>query len=286
MWDKVKDWELAEWRVSHLEQNLWGLLINAGARHRQFEENSARCAWETIDDLTEEGEPLLLQEELVDAGRYLSETAIGQALYMQFQHLLQEKKETMKELQSEAKVQRDLELVKQFKWEQRCCKCEIQKMLNEMERLKIPRFFKCITLFFSKIMHTNSTITEQIKDVDKLLTAPDPAAVADSDYVIFLLDHWPRITTKVDILIQKMSKHGGAILLLESKFSKKCHSATLFLHSFDSNPESGDMWMSWHLQHFAKAFILTINPGSALPSEMLSQQLLQLKTMMERLNGN
>ncbi|KAI5990180.1 hypothetical protein EDD15DRAFT_1185475 [Pisolithus albus] len=84
---------------------------------------------------------------------------------------------------------------------------------------------------------------------------------------------------------------------LESKFTKKCHSAILFLHSLDCDP-TGDMSMSWHLEKFAKAFsnkftvpsdiyvVPTSNPVSTLPSETLSQRLSQLKTMTERLNGN
>ncbi|KAI6025268.1 hypothetical protein PISMIDRAFT_16691 [Pisolithus microcarpus 441] len=164
------------------------------------------------------------------------------------------------------------------------------------------------------------------------MTAPDLAAVADSDYVIFVVD--PTGARKTWLTGQLAKNHdqgrhphtenvkawrcnfgGGSdnvvvidtpsgsstdklTIWLESKFSKKCHSAILFLHSLDSNPESGDMWMSWHLRHFAKAFsnkfsvpsdiyvVPTINPGSALPSETLSQRLSQLKTMTERLNGN
>ncbi|KAI6115620.1 hypothetical protein EDD16DRAFT_1057790 [Pisolithus croceorrhizus] len=96
MWDKVTNRDLAERRVLQLENNLWRPLIEEGARHKRFEENSSRCAWGIIQDLTGRGEALLLQEELVDAGRYLSETTVGQALYAQFQMLLNEQKETIK----------------------------------------------------------------------------------------------------------------------------------------------------------------------------------------------
>ncbi|KAI6025261.1 hypothetical protein PISMIDRAFT_55713, partial [Pisolithus microcarpus 441] len=92
MWDRAKNRELAENRVSQLEQNFWRPLIDAGARHERFEENSPRRAWEIINDLTG-GEALLIQEELVDGGRKLNETTAGQTLYTQFQKLLQEQKE-------------------------------------------------------------------------------------------------------------------------------------------------------------------------------------------------
>ncbi|KAI6113386.1 hypothetical protein EV401DRAFT_2236740, partial [Pisolithus croceorrhizus] len=85
---------------------------------------------------------------------------------------------------------------------------------------------------------------------------------------------------------------------LESKFTKKCHSGVLYLHSLDSDTTSGDLSMSWHLEAFAKTFrnkftvpsdlyvVPTYNPGSNLPSGTLSQLLSQLKTATEGLNGN
>ncbi|KAI6020720.1 hypothetical protein PISMIDRAFT_94121 [Pisolithus microcarpus 441] len=52
MWGMVKNTELAEKRASQLENWFWRPLIDAGARHRRFEENSSRCAWRIIEDLT------------------------------------------------------------------------------------------------------------------------------------------------------------------------------------------------------------------------------------------
>ncbi|KAI6111700.1 P-loop containing nucleoside triphosphate hydrolase protein [Pisolithus thermaeus] len=149
MWDKVRDKELAKSRESQLVQNFWKPLIDAGARHKRFEDNSARCAWGIVEDLTGGGEALLLQEELVDVARKLNETTAGQALYTQFQKLLHEQKETIKQLQDEAKAQKDPELVKQLEVEQRRLEAELQKTWDEMGKLKIP-FMRRIALFFSK----------------------------------------------------------------------------------------------------------------------------------------
>lgn len=44
VWDKVRSVELAECRVSQLEANFWQPLVEAGASHRRFKENSSRCA--------------------------------------------------------------------------------------------------------------------------------------------------------------------------------------------------------------------------------------------------
>lgn len=124
MWDRVKDATLAESRVSQLETNFWKPLIDAGARHRKLEENSLKSAWEIIQDLMGNGKALLLQEELVDAERHLNETTAGRALYTNFQKLLHEQKEAIKQLQEEAKVQRDLQLLKQLGVEQRRLEAE------------------------------------------------------------------------------------------------------------------------------------------------------------------
>ncbi|KAI5995156.1 P-loop containing nucleoside triphosphate hydrolase protein [Pisolithus albus] len=148
MWDKAKNKELAESRVSQLEGNFWRALIDAGARHKRLEVNSPRCAWGIIDDLTGAGEALLLQEELVDVERKLNETTAGQALYTQFQRLLLEQKETIKQLEDEAKAQKDPQLTKQLEEERLRLEAELQKTWNEMDKLKIP-FLRRLALFFS-----------------------------------------------------------------------------------------------------------------------------------------
>ncbi|KAI5993993.1 hypothetical protein EDD15DRAFT_2109321, partial [Pisolithus albus] len=89
MWDQVKNPRAAEHTVSELEKNLWKPLLDAGARHMQFE-NSKQSAWSIIKDLGVEREALLLQEELVEAGKHLYETFAGRALYLQLQKLSQE----------------------------------------------------------------------------------------------------------------------------------------------------------------------------------------------------
>ncbi|KAI5995154.1 P-loop containing nucleoside triphosphate hydrolase protein [Pisolithus albus] len=148
MWDKAKNKELAESRVSQLEKDFWKELIDAGARHKRFEENSAKGAWEIVDDLTGNGEALLLQEELVDVDKRLNETTAGRALYTQYQKLLHEQKETIQQLEDEAKAQKDSQLTKQLEEERLRLEAELQKTWNEMDKLKIP-FLRRLALFFS-----------------------------------------------------------------------------------------------------------------------------------------
>ncbi|KIO04192.1 hypothetical protein M404DRAFT_1000686 [Pisolithus tinctorius Marx 270] len=148
MWDKEKDRKLSEGRVNQLEKNFWKPLLDAGARHERFN-NSSVSAWEIIRSLMGEGEAVLLQEELVDVERKLNETTAGKTLNRQFQRLLFEQKETIKQLEEEAKAQKNPELVKQLEAEQQRLEAELQKTWDEMAKLKIP-FFRRLVLLFSK----------------------------------------------------------------------------------------------------------------------------------------
>ena len=148
MWDKVKDRNTAENRVKQLEGNFWKPLIDEGARHQKFE-NTPQSAWKIIRNATGDPEALLLQEELVDAERRLNETTAGKALYSQFQRLLQEQKDTIKQLSDEAKVQQDPVLAKELEAEYKKIEAQLQKTWEEVEKLKIP-WLRRLMLFFAK----------------------------------------------------------------------------------------------------------------------------------------
>ncbi|KIO01071.1 hypothetical protein M404DRAFT_151024, partial [Pisolithus tinctorius Marx 270] len=150
MWDKVKDKNLAESRVSELETQFWEPLLLVGARHERFN-NSSGSAWEIVRGLTAEGQAVfLLQEELVDMERKLNETAAGKALYSQFQRLLHDQKETIKQLQEEAKAQNDPELVKQHEAGQRRLEAELQKTWDDVDKLKTSFTRRAALLFTIK----------------------------------------------------------------------------------------------------------------------------------------
>ncbi|KAI5998593.1 hypothetical protein EDD15DRAFT_2240274 [Pisolithus albus] len=180
MWDQVENKEFAENRVSQLETNVWKPLIDAGARHKRFEENSSGCAWGIVEDLTGKGEALLLQEELVDMKRKLNETTAGKFLYTQIHNLWQEQKETVKQLQEEAKAEKDPELVEALEAEQQRLVAELRKTSDEMDKLKIP-LFRRIALRFSSNTQPNQTTILQFR------YEAHENSVAKSDYVIFVV---------------------------------------------------------------------------------------------------
>lgn len=127
MWDKVKDMERVRSVVSLLEGETWRPLLDAGARHEKFE-NSPKSAWDIVIGLGVKTEALVLQEELVDAGRRLNETTAGKTLYSQYQKILDDQRE---------------------KEEYRRIETQLHRTIEEMESLKIP-MGRRISLFFSK----------------------------------------------------------------------------------------------------------------------------------------
>ncbi|KAI6142626.1 hypothetical protein BKA82DRAFT_741379, partial [Pisolithus tinctorius] len=84
---------------------------------------------------------------------------------------------------------------------------------------------------------------------------------------------------------------------LRSTFIKKCRPGIIFLHPLDSDLPHDNMPMLWHLETMAEAFLRkftvlscayvvpTSERASTLPSETLSQRLLQLETTIGKLNG-
>ena len=145
MWDMVKDENTARGRVTELEGNFWKALIDAGACHRRFK-NTSKSAWDIIRDVIGDPEVPLIQEESVDAERRLNETITGKA---RFQRLLQEQKDTIKQLSDEARAQQDPMLAKELEAEYKRIEAQLQKTWEEMEKLKIP-FLRRVSLFVSK----------------------------------------------------------------------------------------------------------------------------------------
>ncbi|KAI5997133.1 hypothetical protein EDD15DRAFT_2163076 [Pisolithus albus] len=136
MWDQVKNPRVAENMLSQLEQNPWKPLLDAGARHMRFE-NSKQSAWDIVQDLGVEREPLLLQQELVDARKDLYETSAGHALYLQFQKLSREEVQPNKQFwrfSGRRRVRRPMEHVQA---ECKYVETQLQKARQERRRVEM-----------------------------------------------------------------------------------------------------------------------------------------------------
>ena len=93
MWDNAKDQALARNRENQLTGNFWRTLIDGGAIAQRFHNTSA-SAWDIVEGVLSMGknsDALLLQEELVEQQKHLSETEAGKTLYTRLQKPLDSK---------------------------------------------------------------------------------------------------------------------------------------------------------------------------------------------------
>ncbi|KAI6010122.1 P-loop containing nucleoside triphosphate hydrolase protein [Pisolithus marmoratus] len=168
MWDnqKPENTEIWQSRVSYLEGNFWKPLISLGARHEQFF-NTQESAWNIVNGLVLARTPLvqgdsadvirelneasarntlLIQEEMVDAEKKLNEASAGRALYSQLKKVLLEQKEMLKEL-GDALAEKNPNAVAQLGAEYDRTEAEMQKVIQDMESMKIP-LGRRVALFF------------------------------------------------------------------------------------------------------------------------------------------
>ena len=152
MWDRGNtDPKTHNRREKELFENYWKTMINYGASTARFS-NSADSAWEIIDPILRrhETEVLLLQEELVDLKRALSETQAGKTLYSDLQRLLAEQRDTVRSLAEQAREQSNPQLAQKLEAELKRIQKDFDKTFNEMKRLQVPFGKKLMLLTFGK----------------------------------------------------------------------------------------------------------------------------------------
>ncbi|KAG6382116.1 P-loop containing nucleoside triphosphate hydrolase protein [Boletus reticuloceps] len=123
MWDQAKDQAATLRRETQLKDEFWRALIDGGATvHRSY--NTPNSAQEIVGSLLrmghiEDGEELLLQEELVEQQKRLNETEAGKLIYHRLQNLLADQRKMLKDLAEETKQQNNPDLVKSLRAEVR-----------------------------------------------------------------------------------------------------------------------------------------------------------------------
>ncbi|KAI6010120.1 P-loop containing nucleoside triphosphate hydrolase protein [Pisolithus marmoratus] len=164
MWDNQKPENTQIWqkRASQLEQNFWKPLISLGARHERFN-NTQKSAWNIVNGLVQArtslaqgqsvsasaGNALLIQEEMVVAQKELNETSAGKALYSRFRRVLVEQKGMLKDL-ADALAEKDPNAREQLRAERKKAEAEMQKIVEDMERMKIPLGRRIASFFGGK----------------------------------------------------------------------------------------------------------------------------------------
>ncbi|KAF9489931.1 hypothetical protein BDN71DRAFT_1455374 [Pleurotus eryngii] len=148
MWGRVKQ-DVGAKREDELKSKFWKDMIDKKAKVARFEA-SFGSAWAIIGRVYEplEREAVLLQEELADLQKKLSETGAGKTLYNTLQKQLDEEKRLLKELYDEAERQDNPALAADLKNQYEQVRQQLEVTFKEVESLKIP-FGRRILQFFS-----------------------------------------------------------------------------------------------------------------------------------------
>ena len=154
-WDSLKGRSglaTAEKRQSELIKDFWRPLIAEGAVAKRFNNTSA-SAFQIVDELIgrESGrDNLLLQEELVEQKKRLNETEAAKFLYFRARKLLEEHKNTLKELADEQKMKSDPTLAKSLREEYDKINAKLEGTFEEMKEMKIPLSRRILLWLFGR----------------------------------------------------------------------------------------------------------------------------------------
>ncbi|KAG8220503.1 hypothetical protein J3R82DRAFT_3204 [Butyriboletus roseoflavus] len=145
MWDEAEP-SIGERRLNELSTDYWKAMITQGA-------HVARCR--SDDDspkklirriLAQEGaRKVLLQEEMVELGKELRETAAGKQLYSQLELLVEKQTELLRTIHKERKAASDPSVLIDLQTEHDDLRAQIDDKLRQMAQLKSPwltRFFR------------------------------------------------------------------------------------------------------------------------------------------------
>ncbi|KAF8232380.1 hypothetical protein L208DRAFT_1397596 [Tricholoma matsutake] len=149
MWTKVKR-DVGERRENELKEKYWAGMLELGSQMMRFGD-SFQAAWKVIDQIVvteaDKDNPLLLQEELVDLNRRLSETEAGKTLYNKLLELLTQQKETIGKLREEADAEQNWQLAKELAAQYEDMQAALQSTFDQLAKMKIPLGRRLLMLF-------------------------------------------------------------------------------------------------------------------------------------------
>lgn len=149
MWDSLKDQAVGERRQAELSKTYWKPMLEHGSKCMRFQRTyeSARTIIDSIITRNS-AHSLLVQEEMVDLHRRLSETEAGIALYGTLQNLLADRQEAIRRLREQAKAEHNDQLVQELTAQIEIIQDGIQDIFDQVTKMKIP-FGRRIRLMFS-----------------------------------------------------------------------------------------------------------------------------------------
>jgi hypothetical protein len=149
MWDKARNVKEAEKREAGLKERPWCIMIHHGATVGRFYVNGSgsESPWLIVDGVIQRhqlGQALLLQEEMVDIGKRLNETAAGKALFRDLKELVNKQNRTIKLLEEQMDGgTTDLDVQKEMD----ALRSEIENIMKDCQSMKIP-LGRRVALFF------------------------------------------------------------------------------------------------------------------------------------------
>jgi len=139
MWTHVKA-DIAERRDAELQEKYWRPMLEQGSQSQRFHD-TFNSAWGIIDSIGKRtGDTrhvLLLQKELVDLHRRLSETQAGMALYAGLQKNLMEQRELIQKLRHDADMQNNELAMQELTAEYERIQDRLERTCGQVERMRM-----------------------------------------------------------------------------------------------------------------------------------------------------
>jgi len=147
MWDVVNQ-EVGERRDKDLRTNFWKPMTDADAKIEKFRNNPTQ-AWEIVSRLVgihadQIKDAVLLQEELVTARKRVGESSAGKEIYNDYQRLLDQQRERLRQLQSKQLTEENRQNIEK---QIQDLDAQLNKTFEEIRQLKIPFLRKLLLMF-------------------------------------------------------------------------------------------------------------------------------------------
>jgi hypothetical protein len=141
MWKNVKE-DTGTRREMELKEVYWKTMLEKHSTVVRFY-GTYQSAWNIVDEIlrstkTESPIPLLLQQEMVDAHKRLSETKAGITLYEELRDLLSLHNDAVQKLKEEARMQNNPLLVKELDAQSEAIQEKIRQTLDQIQEMRIP----------------------------------------------------------------------------------------------------------------------------------------------------
>jgi hypothetical protein len=188
MWEHLEDARDGERREKQLREVFWSGLIEHGSQVDRLRPGTPETAWRIIKKLVdrvfvdeekkvvdeekkvvdEEKKAItLLQEELVDLNRRLSETKAGKAIFTQLQRDLVKQQDEVKSLLARLEKSDNPALRKELEKERKRIEKELEDTFEDIKKLKIP-IGRRLAIFFGK---KSKAVSPELSCNSTLLTA-------------------------------------------------------------------------------------------------------------------